>query len=47
MEKIRLTEPDSTETRISRCTDQQVLPVNNYKEKDFINLSVCKDRRVK
>jgi len=40
MEKIRLTAPDGTKTRISRCTDQQVLPVDILKHEDFISFSV-------
>ena len=36
---IKITEPDGTKTRISRCTDQQALPVSNFRLLDIINLS--------
>mgnify|MGYP001582357949 CR=1 FL=1 len=39
MEKIRLTEPVGTETRISRCTDQQVLPVEIHIIFTYLNFS--------
>jgi len=38
VEEIRLTEPDGTETRISRCTDQQVLPVDVCRWIDYLSL---------
>ena len=42
MEKTRLknnkaTEPDDTKTRTSRCTDQQVLPVNSLNVNSYLN----------
>ena len=42
MEKNRVTVPASTKSRISRCTDQQVLPVNILNKKKFINLTILK-----
>ena len=47
MEKTRLTAPDGTQTRISRCTDQQVLPVGIHKNMDFISFSVFMGWRIK
>jgi len=41
---IKITEPDGTKTRISRCTDQQALPVKLSSIMNYLNFSLLDNK---